>query len=196
MYEPRFRWRWKRKYSVICGLIVALVVGREFGMVDAGWAHFDLLSKTETKFSGNGKTQIDDQISLSQKTGTNTATVTTAGSFYKVGLWLNSDRLGALDLQNAIQGNLSNHPLITAVVKEFTLSGPYWLPLYKSGSCRYCIQVQFAGKDLLEYSGELTGATDFSFVGLSSVRNLKQKLVEEIAKEVVKTVEGMARTQR
>ena len=192
--EPRFSWRWQRKYSVICGLILAFFVGRELGIVDAGWAHFNLGSKTEIQFSGEGRTQTENQISVNHRSGTKTTTWTTDGSFYGVGLWLRSDHLGTGDLRTALQGKLGNHPSVTATVKEFTLSGPYWLPVYKSGSCRYRVQVQFVGKDLLNYSGELTGVTDFSLVGLSSVRELKQKLAEEIAKEVVKTVEGMART--
>lgn len=190
------RWRWKRQYTVICALIFAFAFGRELGMVDVYWAHNNIVSTTETKFSGTGQIVSGDRGSISYRNGTNNTTWTSKGSFSGFNLGFVPRDLGTIDVRKVIQSKLGDQYSITASVEELTLNGPYWLPFYKSGTCRYRVRIQFTGNDQLDYTGELNGVTDFSFVGISSVRTLKQKLAEEISKETIKTVQGMVQTQR
>lgn len=92
-----------------------------------------------------------------------------------------------------VEKNLKRQPQLTASVEDVTLTGLYWLPLFKHGSSKYRVHLQVVGKDTLVYTGVLEGVTDFDYSGLCSVRTLKQSLGEQIASKVVKSVDDVIR---
>lgn len=99
------------------------------------------------------------------------------------GISLPGFRLPALsaDLTKEVEQQLKKEAQLSVQIKSVELSGGYWLPLYKSGTCSYHIYIQAVDQDSNAYTGELTGKTDFTFSGFSSERNLKLAVAGEIA---------------
>jgi hypothetical protein len=73
-------------------------------------------------------------------------------------------------------------------IQNVSLSGLYWVPLFKVGSCEYNFDIEAAGKHSKIYRGTVQGKIDFSIYGFSSVTEAKEMLSKKIAKFVIENV--------
>jgi hypothetical protein len=78
---------------------------------------------------------------------------------------------------------------VSVTVRNIDLAGLYWLPLYKTGFCEYNIDISALNSKSRVLNGTVKGKIDFYFVGISSITDLKEKLSERIAKDVIQNIE-------
>jgi hypothetical protein len=183
----------KKKYLFVTALVVLLLLAREGGFINWYLFHFNAKSKTQTPLYGNQYIQSGEAFTYTEMSKNLNSTFTTKGNNYGVGFQMFGGSPLSVDVQEEIQNSLKKQTQITASVEEITLTGFYWLPFFKSGSCKYRVHLQFVGKDSIVYTGVLDGSTEFDFSGVCSMRTLKQTLGDEIATRVVKSVDDVIR---
>lgn len=182
----------KKKYLLVAALVVLLILAREGGFINWYLFHFNAESKTQTPLYGNQYIQSGETSTYTENSKKLNSTFTTKGKKYGAGFLFGGSPL-AVDIRDEIQNSLKKQTQLTASVEEITLNGFYWLPFFKSGSCQYRVHLQFVGKDSIVYTGVLDGITEFDFSGTCSIRTLKQTLGDEIATNIVKSVDGVIR---
>lgn len=188
---PRFNVR--RRCVVAAAIAALLLLGREGGFVNWYLFRFSADSKTQTPLCGEQFIASGDKFTRTTMSRDLDSTFNDTGRAHGLGFQTSGSSPLVVDLKDEVEKNLKRRPQLTASVEEVTLSGLYWLPLLKSGSCKYRVRLQVEGKDSLVYTGVLEGVTDFDYSGLCSVRTLKQSLGEQIALKVVRSVDGMIR---
>ena len=77
--------------------------------------------------------------------------------------------------------------VLTANLEPLELSGPYWLPLIKKGSCSWRAEVE--GMDG-ELSGAIHGTIEFTLKGTCSLRHLQEWLMDQALDSVSESLEG------
>jgi hypothetical protein len=187
--DPKFNIKKRRLVAVV--LVALLLLGREGGFVNWYFFRSSANSKTQTPLYGEQYVESGDRATHTTMNRDLDFTFTTTGRAYGVGFQLPGGTPLAVDLKDEIQNNLKKQTQVTASVEEVTLTGLYWLPFLKSGSCKYRVRLQFVGKDSIVYTGVLDGVTAFDYAGLCSIRTLKQSLGDEIATRVVKSVDDV-----
>jgi rRNA maturation protein Nop10 len=178
-----------KKYLLVASLVALLLFVREGGFVNLTLFNFNAKSKTQTSLNGNEHTELGEAYAETRKDLDSVST--TKNSYFRLGLLpLSDDSPLIVDLKEEIQDKLNKQTQFIASVEEVALTGLYWLPFVKSGSCKYRVRLQFIGKDSIVYTGVLNGVTDFDTSGLCSVRTFKQTVTDEVAAGVVKSVEN------
>jgi hypothetical protein len=183
----------KKKYLVVAVLAALLLLAREGGFVNGYLFRINADSKTQIPLYGNQYIRSGDRATYTELSKVVDSTFNTKGNRYGLGFQMFGASPLVVDLQEEIQNNLKKQTQISANVEEVALTGLYWLPFFKSGSCKYRVSLQFVGKDSIVYTGVLDGVTDFDSSGICSMRTLKQTLGDEIATRVVKSVDDVIR---
>lgn len=183
----------KKKYLIVASLVALLLLAREGGFVNWYLFRFNADSETQTLLQGNQYIQSGGTFTYATRSKNVNSAFTTEGRSWGLGFQLLGGSPLAVDLKEEIQNNLNQQTQVRASVEHVELTGLYWLPFIKSGSCKYRVRLQVAGNDSIVYAGVLNGVTDYDFSGLCSVRTLKQTLGSEIARRVVKSVDDVIR---
>lgn len=182
---PRIRRPAKRLW--LWAVIVALVLlTRAGGVYDFYLNGFDADTKVHLTLNENGFHWQGDR--LLKTNHWKDFHQTTRIKQWGVSLpWFRAPEL-SVDLAKEIQQQLRNDTKLNIQIQSIELEGLYWLPLYKSGSCSYRLTIQAIDQHSISYVGELNGKTDFSVVGISSVRGLKHSVADEIANRIRQVV--------
>jgi len=183
----------RQRYVVAAAFAALLLLGREAGFVNWHLFRFGADSKTQTPLYGERYVVSGDQATHTRMSRDLDSKFTDTGHAYGVGFQASGGSPLAVDLKDEVEKNLKGRAQLTASVEEITLTGLYWLPLFKHGSSKYRVRLQVVGEDSLVYTGVLEGVTIFNYSGLCSVRTFKQSLGGEIASKVVKSVDGVIR---
>lgn len=189
--EPRFNVR--KRYVAAAVLAALLLLGREGGFVNWYLFSYSAASKTQTPLYGEQYVVSGDRVTYTRNSKDLNSSFTDTGRAYGLGFQTSADSPLVVDLKDAVEKGLKSRTQLTASVEEMTISGLYWLPLFKHGSIKYRVRLQVVGKDSLLYAGVLEGVMVFTYSGLCSVRTLKQSLREQIASKVVKSVDSVIR---
>jgi hypothetical protein len=98
------------------------------------------------------------------------------------------DGLASL-LERKIRSEMQKQGIATSSfvfsIKHVEMSGIYWMPLYKTGNYTYQVGVRSIG-DTFVKNGQVAGDLNFTVTGISSVVNLKDQLMESVAKAILK----------
>lgn len=189
--EPKPRTWNRKKIFGIAALVFFLILGREGGFLDWHLFRFNMDSRTQVNLSGSQYIQSGNQATFNEYTQNIDTTHHNKG--WQQGgefNWLGASPL-VTDLRDEVERNLNKQTQIRASLQEISFTGLYWLPVLKTGNCRYRVHLQFVGKDSRSYSGLLNGETEFSFRGTISTRSLKENLGKEIAARVVTAVDQL-----
>ena len=80
---------------------------------------------------------------------------------------------------------------VAVMVYEAGLNGPYWVPLYKTGSSRWRASFSYHFKTsqaTVQREGEVAGSSDLTAKGLLSARNYRELIARQIAGCISKAV--------
>jgi hypothetical protein len=167
-------------------ILTVVILGRESGLFDYSLYHFVAgthvqVTLNANEFHSDGERLIKTDHSMDSTTTTKAThwNATPIGS--QVPGW-------STDLAKEIEQQLKNETQLSVQIKSVELAGWYWLPLYKSGTCSFRVYIKAVDEDSLGYNGELTGKTDFTFSGISSVRSLRLAVADEIAIRIRRVV--------
>lgn len=104
---------------------------------------------------------------------------------WRTGFNSNSQTTILTSVEERAQQLLGDDESINIKIESIELSGLYWIPLYKSGSCRYAFNVEIIGANTKTYRGDGNGEIDFSSFGTISINELKENISEQIASDLV-----------
>jgi len=91
-------------------------------------------------------------------------------------------------VEEQVQRSLKGDGKLDIRFQNTKLTGFYLLPLYKNGSCQYSFDVGITGENSKVLRGTGNGEIDFSTFGIISVTEVKEKLSEQIAADLVSTL--------
>ena len=182
--------RSRKKVLTIVAVLALVLLAREGGFFNLYLCSYTANSKTHAVFQGNELTKEDKEdedntATYSQVTRDLQANHLTKSSQYGFDFSMFSSKPLAVDLQDEIQKRLGKESSIIANLEAVELSGAYWMPLVKSGHCKFRVRLQIVGQDATIYTGIMDGETDFDFSGFCPVRTLKALLAAEIAERIV-----------
>ncbi|HMV82540.1 MAG TPA: hypothetical protein PLD20_30975 [Blastocatellia bacterium] len=92
------------------------------------------------------------------------------------------------DFEAQLIKELKEESKIQVNIEKVSLSGLYWVPLFKVGLCEYSFSIEAVGRDSKVYRGKAQGEVSFSIYGLSSVTEAKKTTSQNIAKLVIASV--------
>lgn len=171
----------------IAAVLALLLLAREGGLFNLYLCGFHANSKTQSLFYGRQSSESGETVSELTKNIQHTFNAKGWQSGFDFRMFQGSRFAG--DLQDEIQKGLRKEPTVIANLEAIELSGAYWLPLFKTGNCKYRVRLQVVGKDAVVYNGSLDGETELDFLGLCTVRTLKEVLGAEIAKRIIESLE-------
>lgn len=85
-------------------------------------------------------------------------------------------------LREELSEAFKNKPSLQILIYQAKLSGAYWVPFLKQGTCSYKLALKEAGPSFVK-TRTLSGDIKFNMDGLCSIRELKAELAEKIAKQ-------------
>lgn len=177
----------KKIWLVILALIILSVL-RESGCVNLNYS----VSKFNDQMQINLYSEFyeykgEKQQSSAERKNGNYETNLTDNS-WNLGFHTTAQTNIFTDFEEQLQKNLADNEQVKVEIQEVELSGLCWLPLYKSGSCKYQFYVEVVGEKSRFYRGTARGKIDFSVSGISSVTEVKEKLSKQIAKIAIENV--------
>lgn len=114
---------------------------------------------------------------------------------WKLGFQTTSQTNIFTDFKKQLQKHLESSERVSMDVHKVELSGLYWFPLYKVGSCKYSFDVEIVGAKSRIYRGTVQGKIDFAVSGISSVNEVKKELSMQIAKILSENVQKEIKKQ-
>lgn len=173
------------KKTLIVGIIVVFAIGflRECGFAEAYYA------------TGNYKHVIEVGMKSSEVFKNHRTTKNTEQSIHGY-LWSvtpDSNVLSPMDLEGKANEGAENG--VNFTVSQFECSGPWVLPLTKSGACSYTATANGSNDLRGAYAITLEGEFEFQMNGIVSASILKQALAREMAADVNTQVNGLIKEE-
>jgi hypothetical protein len=85
-------------------------------------------------------------------------------------------------LEEELTRTFKDKPSLQILISRLELSGAYWVPFFKQGTCSYGLALKEEGASLLK-TRNLSGDIHFNMDGFCSVRDLEAELAKKIAKQ-------------
>lgn len=103
---------------------------------------------------------------------------------WNVGSSTNPRENALTSIEERLKDVLAGDESLKVTIRSLQLDGLYWLPIYKSGSCRYTFDVEIVGANTRVYRGNGEGEMTFSTFGTMSVNEVKENLSNQIATDI------------
>jgi hypothetical protein len=187
----------RKKFWTIAAVFAVFLLAREGGLFNLYLCGFTANSKTQTHLYGEQRiyrgqlSQSVAEVTYKQLTSNSDNNFRTSGWQSGGDFRMFQGSRFAGDLQDEIQKGLRKEPTVVANLEALEIDGAYWLPLLKTGNCKYRVRLQVVGKDAVVYSGVLDGETELDFMGLCPIRTLKEILGAEIAKRIIESLNSV-----
>jgi len=178
----------KKKILFAILALLLLTILREGGFVNLHYTHSKFNDKMQINlysefYEYEGEQQ---QLTAEQKNGDYESDV--SDNSWKSGFHTTAPENIFTDFKEHLQENFKGNEGVSVKIQEIELSGLYWLPIYKSGSCTYQFYVEVVSRKSAVYRGTAQGKIVFSVSGISSVSEVKEKLSKHLAKLVIENI--------
>lgn len=169
--------------------MITILVLRESGLIFFHYAksqfdnkmqidlHSDFMAEKDgTQFPSTERKKIDSQQPIIAEIAWNIGFNTSP----QVNIFTN--------IEEPVKKNLEKAKSLDIKFQSIKLSGLYWLPFYKNGSCKYAFDVEITGENSRFYRGTGNGEIEFSAYGIMSATEIKEKISEQIAADLALTL--------
>lgn len=85
-------------------------------------------------------------------------------------------------LRDELSRAFRDRPAVQILISRAELSGAYWVPFFKRGTCSYSLALKEEGPSFVK-TRTLAGDIEFNVGGFCSVRELKAELAQKIARQ-------------
>lgn len=179
------KWKWNTTQKRIAVAVMALLVVcllREIGLL------------TLSLYTSRSNSSM---ASTAQKTGTGkpaskasgTAVVVHVSRPLKYSVETRGDPVAGKTIRQLLEKQAGGNPsLVRVAVTDLTVGGLYWLPLYKTGTCRFSATMSGATASSEQYKGTMSGNVDLNVIGFCSAYQFRQILGKDIGQKINKEV--------
>lgn len=178
----------KKIWLVILALAILSVL-RESGCVNLHYSNSKFKDQMQTNLYSKFYEYKGEKQQLTTERKTSNYETNLTDNSWNLGFHTTSQTNIFTDFEEQLKKNFEHNERFNVEIQEVELSGLYWFPLYKAGSCKYQFYVESVGGKLIIYRGTAQGKIDFSVAGISSASEVKEKLSKQIAKIVIENVE-------
>jgi hypothetical protein len=152
------KWPW-----IVLGLLALLLVLRETGLVNLDLYQFNSTQNTESSYEGVMFGGFGGQATEPAEVKANNQTVAAQA---------------AADALREMQ------PAASVDLERLDISGLYWLPLYKQGTCDFAASYHLHGT----VHGQVHGHIDCTVTGVCSAYTYRQLIGQLVAKEIAREI--------
>lgn len=175
-------------------ILTGLCVLRESGYINLRYSKSQFDNKMNVKlFSEFYKPYNGRQLPSSENIAVDNQQAIIVVVAWNLGYNTNPKTNVFISVEEGLRKTFADDERINVEVQNVELSGFYWLPFYKTGSCKYSFKVKIDGKQSRVYYGTTEGEIKFSTIGVTSVMEVKEKLREKIAADLLSTLKDAVR---
>jgi hypothetical protein len=181
---PKRKWNTKQKriaVAVITLLVVCFL--RETGLLT-------LSLYTSRSSSSMGSTALKTSTGKGASKGSGTSVVVQVSRPVQYSIEAKGDPVAGKTIRQLLeeQAGGGNPLLVKVTVTDLTIRGLYWLPLYKTGTCRFSATMSGTTASAEQYKGTMSGTTDLNVIGFCSAYHFRQILGKDIGQKISKEV--------